>query len=401
MTGTGTARGRRLLFAALYFSEGAPIGYLWWALPTRLRAGGVSREDVSFLVGFLALPWAFKFLWAPLVDRFRSERFPLRAFIASAQILMAATLLPVAFLDLGSDFAIVRALVVAHAFAAATQDAAIDALCIATTPPAERARVVGWMQVGMLLGRSAFGGVALFFAARFGDAAAIVPLVSAILAVLVVLFAAVPRAAGEDAGREARPPILPEIRAAVRRRETWFAVAFALVAGLGFEALGANAGPFLLERGLTQESVGLFLAIPAVAGMAAGALAGGRLAERAGIARSVVFAQLVLGGTVLSVSATGRFGAPVPATLAALAAFYLAVGLFTATSYALLMGATTPRLAATQFSAYMGATNGCEALAAFAAGALIPRTGYAGAFAALAALALLALPLARRAAPGR
>ncbi len=30
--------GRRVLFASLYLSEGAPIGYIWCTLPTKLRA---------------------------------------------------------------------------------------------------------------------------------------------------------------------------------------------------------------------------------------------------------------------------------------------------------------------------------------------------------------------------
>ena len=38
---------RRLLFASLYFSEGAPIGYLWWALPTKLRAAGADIEQIE------------------------------------------------------------------------------------------------------------------------------------------------------------------------------------------------------------------------------------------------------------------------------------------------------------------------------------------------------------------
>jgi len=38
---THTAAGRRTLFGALYFSEGAPIGFIWWALPLlwALRGG--------------------------------------------------------------------------------------------------------------------------------------------------------------------------------------------------------------------------------------------------------------------------------------------------------------------------------------------------------------------------
>ncbi len=55
---------RKVLFAALYLSEGAPIGFIWWALPTRLRMAGVTVEQITLLTAVLVLPWAFKFLWA-------------------------------------------------------------------------------------------------------------------------------------------------------------------------------------------------------------------------------------------------------------------------------------------------------------------------------------------------
>jgi hypothetical protein len=59
---------RKLLFACLYLSEGAPIGFIWLALPTRLRAGGVAVEQITWLTAVLVLPWTFKFLGVPLVD---------------------------------------------------------------------------------------------------------------------------------------------------------------------------------------------------------------------------------------------------------------------------------------------------------------------------------------------
>ncbi len=40
-------RGRAFLLALLYFAEGAPIGWLWWALPTRLRAAGAPLDEVN------------------------------------------------------------------------------------------------------------------------------------------------------------------------------------------------------------------------------------------------------------------------------------------------------------------------------------------------------------------
>jgi hypothetical protein len=80
--------GRRLLFFSLYLSEGAPIGYLWLALPTRLRAAGVPVEQITALTSLLVLPWTFKFLVAPLVDGLRSPRWGRRHFVIASQHLM-------------------------------------------------------------------------------------------------------------------------------------------------------------------------------------------------------------------------------------------------------------------------------------------------------------------------
>jgi len=71
---------------------------------------------------------------------------------------------------------------------------------------------------------------------------------------------------------------------------------------------------------------------------------------------------------------------------------YFGIGLFTAASYAFFMDITEPRLAATQFSAFMGATNLCESWSAFTIGRMIALFGYPAAFIGISVLSLAALP---------
>lgn len=73
-----------VLFAALYFSEGAPVGFIWWALPTLLHEEGVAVEKSTALTALLVLPWMFKFLWAPIVDTWQTPRWTLRHWIVAA-----------------------------------------------------------------------------------------------------------------------------------------------------------------------------------------------------------------------------------------------------------------------------------------------------------------------------
>ena len=56
------------LLALLYFAQGLPSGLIAKALPALLRDQGVSLSLIGF-TSALALPWALKFLWAPLIDR--------------------------------------------------------------------------------------------------------------------------------------------------------------------------------------------------------------------------------------------------------------------------------------------------------------------------------------------
>ena len=56
------------LLGSLYFSQGLPFGFFMQALPVLLRKQGFSLSQIG-LSSLLAMPWALKFLWAPLVDR--------------------------------------------------------------------------------------------------------------------------------------------------------------------------------------------------------------------------------------------------------------------------------------------------------------------------------------------
>lgn len=371
---------RSILFAILYLGEGAPIGFIWWALPTWLRTLGVPLESITGLTSLLVLPWVLKFLWAPLVDHAHAHGWRLRRWIVSAQLLMGASLIPLIWIDPVRAFWLAGACLVVHTFSAATQDVAVDALAIRLTPAGQRGRLNGAMQVGMLLGRSVFGGGALILAARIGWPAVIVALVGCIsLSTLAALLLPEPR--GDGGRHPSLRATLGEVGVILRRRVTWVGVAFALTAGAAFEVAGGLAGPMLVDRGLPQESIGWLFGIPVVVATMAGAWGGGMLADRFTHRRitlsglvAIALVVVVLAGAATSdtTSVAGFF--------ALYSALYLGIGVFTAGSYALFMDLSRPPLSATQFSAFMAATNGCEAWTMWTGGRLAQGGGYASAF---------------------
>lgn len=329
---------QRAFFALLYLSEGAPIGYIWWAMPTRLRAAGMPVDQVALLTSLLTLPWALKFLWAPMIDRLRSPRWNYRAWITLAQLLMGFTLLPLAWLPLETVAQFVTLLLMSHAVAAATQDVAIDALAIATIPESAFGRISGWMQAGMLVGRAVFGGLALAAEKWIGAQNVVLVLIGCIWFTLAVLWLFPINQLKQDAAPDHRQPFHRAMIRAFSSRVTWTGLAIALIAGAGFEAIGGLMGSFLFDRGVPEPTIGWFFALPVVFCMILGGILGGMAADRVGHRRLVAWSILAI----------------------AAAPMYFALGSLTASSYALFMDLTDPTIGGTQFSTFMGATNLCE-----------------------------------------
>ena len=71
--------------ALLYAAQGLPYGVTSKIWPVYFRVHGVSLKEIG-LMGLLALPWSWKPLWAPLVDRFGSRK----AWIVPFLLLLAA-----------------------------------------------------------------------------------------------------------------------------------------------------------------------------------------------------------------------------------------------------------------------------------------------------------------------
>jgi len=359
---------RRVLFASLYFSEGAPIGFLWWALSTRLRAAGVEVAEITTLLGVLVLPWALTFLGAPAIDILRSPRWPLRAWIASCQTVMGLCLLATLLFDWRADFAAIAALLLLHAVFAASQDVAVDAWALQPVRPEHRGALNAWMQGGILAGRALFGGGVLLLDQHIGPSSTILLLVAAIwssLAVLAVFGEAEVFALAGTSLASRRREFLSALDDALRRRSSWLIVAFAAMGGAGIESVGLVVGPSLLDRGFTQGQIGEFLFLPTVLAMMTGAAAAGlfadRIDRRAAVAWTLVATAITI---VLLGSGAATAGWLV---LALLAVLYFLI-------------------------AAMSATNPCESWSAFAVGRLTTMLGFGPAFAWMAALSPLALP---------
>ena len=384
--------GRIFLVTILYLTEGAPIGFIWWAMPTLLRQQNVEIELITSLTAILILPWIFKFIWAPLVDSFRNEKRGYKFWIFISQLFMGAALIPLIFIEPQNNFFIWGLFLFIHSLSAATQDVSIDALVINVIAKNERGKLNGFMNAGMLIGRSIFGGGTLILAYELGLNYMIGLLVIIIFAVMTVLIFV----------KEPEPPLktknlfkifIENFSLSFKSKNTWSAILFALTSAAAFEVAGGLAGPFLMDLKVSQETIGVFFALPVVIAMFIGGLIGGYISDKIDRKSAVRFFLIGFVAAVLLISIY-NFINPLINEIVFLSAYsvmYFFVGLFTASSYALFMDVTNPKIGGTQFSTYMAATNGCEAWTVWSAGLIVAGFGYSPAFILMSVVSLASL----------
>jgi MFS transporter, PAT family, beta-lactamase induction signal transducer AmpG len=363
------------LLTSLYLSQGLPYGFFTQALPVLLRKQGLSLPAIG-LANLLALPWALKFLWAPLMDRYGSARLGRRrGYILPLQFLSAALLLGLA---LPEDTVSVEALLVAVLLVnllAATQDVATDGLAVELLAPEE----LGWgngvqvagYRVGMILG----GGLMLILFDALGWRPTLLSLGTLLLVatVPVVLFREPPSSAArrEDTGmwRWLQESLLHW----VRRPGTgaWFTLLVLFKAGEHL-AMGMLR-TFLVDVGLGLSEVGWMLGFVGFTTGLIGALLGGALVNRLGRRRALLVFGTLQAAAVFLYALAAR-GASVPVLALVCGVEHLASGMATAALFTVMMETCRPEHAASDYTVQASlvvlATGAAAAVSGFSAQAL-------------------------------
>ncbi len=314
------------------------------------------------------------------------------------QIIMGLTFIPLMFLNLSDNFDVIRIILIVHALAASTQDVSIDAFAINTISESERGIINGYMNAGMLTGRSLFGGGALLAAAWIGWKWLFPLLILFIWFSLILLLFTKEPDEKKSENKENLRDFLQHFLKAFRKPSTWFGIMFALIGASGFEALGALAGPYLVDRNVSQQVIGIFFSVPSVIAMLAGGIIGGRLSDKIGRKKTVGLSLTGFASLIILLSLGDYFvsGLSDVFVISILTAIYLFIGIFTASSYALFMDLTNRKLGATQFSTFMAATNGCEAWSAWAGGNITAGAGYPAAFILMSLVSFFSLLFLRK-----
>jgi PAT family beta-lactamase induction signal transducer AmpG len=355
---------RVLLILPLGFASGLPLLLTFSTLSAWLATAGVSRAAIGAFA-LVGTPYAFKFLWAPLIDRLPPP-LPLgrrRGWGVTIQIALVAAMLALGSCDPKGDLAIMGALALLVAFLSASQDIVIDAWRVEILATEQQGPGAGMIQTGYRLAMLVSGAGSLMIAARAGWFAAYATM-AALLSVGMLVFLLGPEpppprpadngsSGGWDALREWLATAVVEPFADFARRPGWLAILIFVVGyKLGEAMAGVMAMPLYISLGFSLTEIAAISKLVGFFATVIGALAGGLVAVRLGIVRALILCGVlqsagnlfyvlqVMGGhrldyLALCVAAENVTGAMAGAVLVAYLSS-LCSPAFTATQYALL-----------------------------------------------------------------
>lgn len=369
-------RGLRLLtLCAMYVSQGLPFGFVTYTLAAYLAEHGMTVAQIGKVTAMGVLPWSFKWVWGPVIDTYGLPSMGRRRpWILLAQSLMAITLGSMILIpDVTENVRLLCAMVFIHNCFGALQDVSVDALAVDLLKENERGIANGLMY-GSSYGGSALGGAGIgLVVSHLGLRVGLIVQVGILLTIMLI-----PLLLRERAGERLLPwspgrcmlpkdkragqSVLAVLRSLLRAFSLRAPILTGVVAFLCYLGSGvlsvAAVAYFVQKLGWSQEDYSSIAGGYGVAAGLFGAAAGGFLADRLGPRRMIAIASVLLGLTWIGFCFAEPFWEYkyrflLPFTIVET----LFVSVLSVSFFALAMGVSWPKVAATQFTAYMALLN--------------------------------------------
>lgn len=429
----------------LGFSAGLPLMLVFGTLSFWLRKAGIERSTIGFL-SWVALAYAFKWVWAPLVDRLRLPWLTRnlgrrRAWMLLAQLGVIAGLGGLALADPRQGIIFFTLLALLVAFSSATQDIAIDAYRIERAETRVQGAMAASYMIGYRTGMIVSGGGVLALVGWFSGAGSeyrlaawsfaylcmaclmLVGVVTVLLikepvpqraAVTPVRKAAVERLVEGERRLSWSPQLAREWLlygtvispfADFIRRYRWQALLIlALIASYRISdiVLGVISNVFYVDMGFSEEEVALIVNFLGIFMTLLGAVVGGLLVASLGVMRVLLLGGVLAASTNLMFAWLAWAGHDLAILTLVICADNLSAGLASSAFVAYLSGLTNVSYSATQYALFSSVMLLLPKFIGGFSGVMVDSVGYRDFFLVTAAMGvpvLFLILLAMRYAP--
>jgi MFS transporter, PAT family, beta-lactamase induction signal transducer AmpG len=399
---------RMLICVFIGFTSGLPLFTLVYLVQAWLRTEGVNLKEIG-LFALIQFPYTWKFIWAPLMDRY-VPRLPgwrpgrRRGWMIVTQVLVAVAIGALGFISPKDQIWTVAALTALVAFFGASQDIAIDAyrreLLADTEQGLGNAVFVNAYKIAALVP----GSLGLILADHLPWSTVFLVTAAFMLPGMVLTLVVKEPEVHGTPPKNLRDAIVQPFREFIARdgwRTAMLILGFIFLYKLGDTMATTLSTSFFLDIGFNKTQIGVIAKTVAFWASLAGGIVGGVWLVKIGISRGLwIFGVLQIVST-LGFAWLAKIG-PSPVALAALYGFEtFATGLTMAAFVAYIASTTDPRYTATQFALFTSLASVPRTLASASSGFVVAQTGWFEYFMICAALSIPGMLLLPKIAPWR
>lgn len=346
---------RMLVCILLGFSSGMPLWVTLQLIPAWMRDQGVSLETIG-LFALTGVPYTWKFLWSPLLDRYvipgTSRR---RGWALIMQVLLLVTIAAYGALEPTSQAWEIALLTVAVSLFSASQDIVLDAWRRELLPDRELGLGTSLFVNGYRLSSLVPGGLAFILADHL-PWSQVHLIVAAFMGVGLITTALAPEPPTEiPPPRTLAAAVIQPFREFFTRSDlkgAFTLLAFMLLYKIGDSMATSLITTFYLDIGFTKTEIGSIAKVVGLWAGITGATLGGVAIAAMGIYRSLWVFGVTQALAVLSFAALAQVGPDPVALGVCVAADYLGTGLGTAAFLAFLAKTTNKAFTATQYALF-------------------------------------------------
>ena len=395
---------RRMLICIFTgFSSGLPLWLLINLLPAWLRSERVDLTSIG-LFALMQLPYTWKFLWSPLLDRYALPMLGRRrGWMLITQMALLVTMPLFGFLEPRLDLWNIAFLAAIVAFFSASQDIVLDAYRRELLPDVElgmgNSIHVQAYRVSSLIP----GALALVLADHLPWRSVFIITALFMLPGIVNTLLVAEPLRSRNAPRTLTEAVIEPFHEFITRsgwRQAMLVLGFIFLYNLGASMATALATPFYLDMGFTKSDIGLIAKNAGLWASVGGGLLGGLWMIRIGINRGLWLFGAVQVVSILGFALLAHENRADRMLLAGVIGFEaLGVGLATAAFIAFIARTTDPRYTATQFALFSSLASVPRSLVNATTGWIVEQTGWFDFFLLCTALALPGMALLLRVAP--
>lgn len=361
------------------FASGMPLYVLTQLIPGWLRTEGVDLATIG-LFTIVTLPYTWKFVWAPLIDRYQLPFLGRRrGWMLFSQILLLLTIVQFGALDPAQDLSVIVWLVFATSLFSATQDILLDAY---------RREMLSDDELGT--GNSIFvnayrisslvPGSLAFVLADILPWSAVFPIVAVFMTIGIVTTLLVAETADDGiAPRTVREAVVEPFVEFFSRdsvKSALLVLSFLFLYKLGDNMATALQTPFFIDMGFTLTEIGTVAKFAILGSSILGTALGGLLMLKIPINRALWLFGFVQIVSILGYAALSLIGDNLYALFAVASFEYLGVGLGTVALWAFMAKQTSTRFTATQLALLTSLTAVPRTVANASTGFIVETIGY-------------------------